>query len=190
MRKEIRRSNPNIHFDLIAECRFSKWHETPQNGLVVSNLLLESTRSQPRTEDDSIPFRDHFRPPVSKRHSWAEVHGDWPMMIVQNLAPLLPDGDQATPRVHLGSYFEVNIGTLESADAPRHRPQLAGEGGLATMPEAELSLQTDGSDVSDYEVLILGISVFCRRPGYIRIFNSCYQQGHHARETWGDWMAG
>ena len=49
-----------------------------------------------------MPFRDHFRPPVSKRHSWEEVHGGWPMMIIQKLAPLLPEGYQAGPRVHLG----------------------------------------------------------------------------------------
>jgi hypothetical protein len=67
-----------------------------------------------------MPFRDHFRPPVSKRHSWGEVHGGWPMMMIQKLAPLLPDGYQAAPRVHLGSDFEVDIGTFENDDAPRH----------------------------------------------------------------------
>ncbi len=104
-----------------------------------------------------MPFRDHFRPPVSKRHSWEEVHGGWPMMIVQKLAPLLPDGYQAAPRVHLGSYFEVDIGTFENDDAPRSRSQMAGDGGVATVPEAELSLETDSSDVSEYEVLIYDV---------------------------------
>ena len=104
-----------------------------------------------------MPFRDHFRPPVSKRHSWEEVHGGWPMMIIQNLAPLLPEGYQAGPRVHLGSYFEVDIGTFENDDAPRARPQLAGDGGVATVPEAELSLETDSGDVSEYEVLIYDV---------------------------------
>ena len=49
-----------------------------------------------------MPFRDHSRPPMSKRHSWDEVHGGWPMMIVQKLPPL-PVGYHA-PRVQLGSY--------------------------------------------------------------------------------------
>ncbi len=37
-----------------------------------------------------MPFRDHFRPPISRRHSWEEVHGGWPMMIIQKFAPVLP----------------------------------------------------------------------------------------------------
>jgi hypothetical protein len=100
-------------------------------------------------ENDSMPFRDHFRPPVSKRHSWEEVHGGWPMMIVQKLAPMLPEGYQAAPQVHLGSYFEVDVGTFETGDVPPSRPQLVGDGGVATLPEAELSLETDSTDVSD-----------------------------------------
>jgi hypothetical protein len=72
-----------------------------------------------------MPFRDHFRPPVSKRHSCEEVHGGWLMMMIPKLAPLLPDGYQAVPRVHLGSYFEVDIGTFENDDAPRHERRSA-----------------------------------------------------------------
>jgi hypothetical protein len=28
-----------------------------------------------------MPLRDHFRPPLSDRRSWEELHGGWPMMI-------------------------------------------------------------------------------------------------------------
>ena len=118
-----------------------------------------------------MPFRDHFRPPVSKRHSWEEVHGGWPMMIVQKLAPLLPEGYQAAPRVHLGSYFEVDIGAFENDDAPTSRPHLAGEGGVATVPEAELSLETDSSDVSEYEVLIYDVQQEKRLVAAIEIIS-------------------
>ena len=118
-----------------------------------------------------MPFRDHFRPPVSKRHSWEEVHGGWPMMIVQKLAPLLPDGYQAAPRVHLGSYFEVDIGTFENDDARRDRTLLPGEGGVATMPEAELSLEAETSDVSEYEVLIYDVQQEKRLVAAIEIIS-------------------
>jgi Protein of unknown function (DUF4058) len=104
-----------------------------------------------------MPFRDHFRPPVSKRHSWEEVHGGWPMMIVQRLAPLLPEGYQAAPRVHLGSFFEVDIGAFENDDAPISERNLVDEGGVATVPQAEISLETDSDDVSEYEVLIYDV---------------------------------
>jgi len=124
-----------------------------------------------KSGDDSMPFRDHFRPPVSKRHSWEEVHGGWPMMIIQRLAPLLPEGYQAGPRVHLGSYFEVDIGTFENDDAPRSHPRLAGDGGVATVPAAELSLETDSSDVSEYEVLIYDVQQEKRLVAAIEIIS-------------------
>ena len=118
-----------------------------------------------------MPFRDHFRPPVSKRHSWEEVHGGWPMMMVQRLAPSLPEGYQAVPRVHLGSYFEVDVGTFENDDAPISRPQLVDNGGVATVPEAELSLETDSSDVSEYEVLIYDVQQEKRLVAAIEIIS-------------------
>jgi Protein of unknown function (DUF4058) len=118
-----------------------------------------------------MPFRDHFRPPVSKRHSWEEVHGGWPMMIIQKLAPLLPEGYQAGPRVHLGSYFEVDIGTFEHDDAPQTHPRSADEGGVATVPQAELSLETDNSDVSEYEVLIYDVQQEKRLVAAIEIIS-------------------
>jgi hypothetical protein len=38
-----------------------------------------------------MPLRDHFHPPVSKRSSWEGFHGGWPMQIVRELAPRLPE---------------------------------------------------------------------------------------------------
>ena len=32
-----------------------------------------------------MPLRDHFRPPVESKHSWDELHGMWPAVIVQHL---------------------------------------------------------------------------------------------------------
>jgi hypothetical protein len=63
-----------------------------------------------------MPLRDHFRPPVSKRSSWEGFHGCWPMRIIEDLAPRLPDGFVAEPRVHLGPEqyaYEVLIFDLE-----------------------------------------------------------------------------
>ena len=60
-----------------------------------------------------MPLRDHFHPPVSKRSSWEGFHGLWPGIIVQQLAPRLPDCFVAEPRVHLGSYYEIDVCTFE-----------------------------------------------------------------------------
>ena len=32
-----------------------------------------------------MPLRDHFRSPLDDVHSWDELHGGWPMMIVRQL---------------------------------------------------------------------------------------------------------
>lgn len=50
-----------------------------------------------------MPLRDHFGPPVDRRHSWDELHGGWPMVIVQKLFEVLPPGFVAAPNVHLGT---------------------------------------------------------------------------------------
>jgi hypothetical protein len=71
-----------------------------------------------------MPLRDHIRPPVSDRSSWEEVHGGWPMVIVQQLVRTLPDPYVAAPRVHLGSEFEVAICAYERVSGDR--PVVAG----------------------------------------------------------------
>jgi hypothetical protein len=58
-----------------------------------------------------MPLRDHFRPPVESRHSWDELYGMWPAVIVQQLYPILPEGYFAAPRVHLGTAFSLDLET-------------------------------------------------------------------------------
>jgi hypothetical protein len=54
-----------------------------------------------------MPLRDHFRPPVDNAASWEELHGGWPMVIVQQLNQKLPPGYVAAPRVHAGAQAEI-----------------------------------------------------------------------------------
>jgi hypothetical protein len=58
-----------------------------------------------------MPLRDHFRSPLDDLHSWDELHGMWPAMIVRQLLTVLPEPYFAAPTVHLGTLFEVDIGT-------------------------------------------------------------------------------
>ena len=80
-----------------------------------------------------MPLRDHFRPPVSKQSSWEGFHGFWPAAMVRNLSDQLPQGYVAEPRVHLGSFYEIDVSTFESDSA---KPPSASErdlnGGVAT----------------------------------------------------------
>src|SRR5262245_58091441 len=52
-------------------------------------------------------------------------------MLVQRLSPALPEGHTAEPRVHLGRYYELDIGGCEEDEngTPRAGP---GSGGVAT----------------------------------------------------------
>lgn len=75
-----------------------------------------------------MPLRDHFRPPLDLRRSWDELHGGWPMMIVQRLAGILPAGYAAAPGVHMGAAFEVDVSAYEM-DEPEAGGEMAADGG-------------------------------------------------------------
>ena len=83
-----------------------------------------------------MPLRDHFHPPLDRRHSWDDLHGGWPAVIVRKLVPQLPDEFVAAPSVHLGPVFE---GMAVATDAP---------------PQPTLTLETDFLGQDEYEVRI------------------------------------
>jgi hypothetical protein len=101
-----------------------------------------------------MPLRDHFRPPVSKRHSWEGFHGGWPMVIIQQLRTRLPAGFVAEPRAHLGAYYEIDVSTYETGDAPFP----PGGGGVATLPWAAtaptVAVETDPAGEYEYSVRV------------------------------------
>ena len=102
-----------------------------------------------------MPLRDHFRSPVNDTHSWDEVHGQWPGELVRHLATMLPAGFRAAPRVHLGSGFEVDVGSYELDDGG---PAAAsgGASGTATLAALAptLTVEADLADEDEYEVRI------------------------------------
>jgi hypothetical protein len=106
-----------------------------------------------------MPLRDHFRPPVWTRSSWEGFHGGWPMAMVQRLSPLLPEDFTAEPRVHLGSYFEIDVCAYE--DEEPKKPWFARQensGGVATAmwapPQPTLTVDVDLGEQYEYEVLV------------------------------------
>jgi Protein of unknown function (DUF4058) len=56
----------------------------------------------------TMPLREHFRLPVSKRVSWEMLFGMWPMAIVQQLRNTLPPGYTAGPSVRVGTFCEID----------------------------------------------------------------------------------
>jgi hypothetical protein len=107
-----------------------------------------------------MPLRDHFRSPVNDRHTWDELHGGWPMMIVQQLFPILPAGYTASPNIHLGKMFEIDVSAYEVDESLETGPATGtGNGGVATAapPQPTLTLETDLSEQDEYEVRIYDV---------------------------------
>jgi len=111
------------------------------------------------SEDHSMPLRDHFRPPVSRQASWEGFHGYWPAAIVRTLSDLLPPGFVAEPRVHLGSFFEIDVSTYAEDEAVSSATKVKDAGGaIATAawapPAPSFAVDAEIPDQYDYEVLI------------------------------------
>jgi Protein of unknown function (DUF4058) len=87
-----------------------------------------------------MPLRDHFRPPVENKHSWDELHGMWPAVIVQQLFPILPKGYVAAPGVHLGMAFEIDVTAYETDES-----------------QPTLTLETELPDQDEYEVRVYDV---------------------------------
>jgi hypothetical protein len=113
-----------------------------------------------------VPLRDHFRPPVSKKSSWEGFHATWPTCIVQQLRKLLPPGFVAEPRVHLGTFMEIDLGALESGDTLRAgfssgNGKSNGAGSTvatawtATLPA--VAVETEPPDEYEYEVRVFDV---------------------------------
>ena len=107
-----------------------------------------------------MPLRDHFRSPLDDVRSWAGVHGGWPMMIVRDLIKVLPEPYFAEPGVHLGSLYEVDIGTYREEVAPSNGDEArkVGQTGSAVAtyapPKPTLTLEPRLPSQDVYEVRI------------------------------------
>ncbi|HSG70611.1 MAG TPA: DUF4058 family protein [Planctomycetaceae bacterium] len=66
-------------------------------------------------EERKMPLRDHFRSPLDDVHSWDGLHAMWPAMIVRQLIEVLPEPYFAEPGVHLGTLYEVDVGTYHES---------------------------------------------------------------------------
>jgi Protein of unknown function (DUF4058) len=111
-----------------------------------------------------MPLRDHFRSPLDDEAAWEGFHGQWPAMIVIDLANRLPPGYVAAPRVHSGAFVEIDVATYEKdfPDVPAGRQEP--NGGVATAvwtpPRATFAVAADLPAQDEYEV-----RVYDRRRG-------------------------
>ena len=134
-----------------------------------------------------MPLRDHFHPPISKRSSWEGFHGGWPMRIVEELAPKLPQGFVAEPRVHLGNYYEIDVSAFEEdAGSASLDPAATGSGSLATSLEASpaptLTIDAEFPDQYAYEVLIFDLARERRLVAAIEIVSPANKDRPESRQ--------
>jgi hypothetical protein len=105
-----------------------------------------------------MPLRDHFHGPVAKMAPWEAVHGGWPMVIVLSLARRLPQRYVAHPRVHLGSFAEIDVSAYEKDLAPTPHVDNGNGGAVATAVWAPsrptLDVVTDLPAQDEYEVRV------------------------------------
>jgi hypothetical protein len=140
----------------------------------------------------SMPLRDHFRPPVSNRSSWEGFHGGWPMAIVGELAPRLPDGFIAEPRVHLGSFYEIDVSTFEQygAASPKRDSEQPASCSVATASEAApaptLSVDVEFPEQYAYEVLVFDLERERRLVAAIEIVSPANKDRPESRQLFVD----
>jgi len=101
-----------------------------------------------------MPLRDHFRPPLDHTHSWDELHGQWPAMMVLKLSDILPEGYVAAPGVHLGTAFEIDVSAYEQDSSAPLAQQAVGGAATWTAPAPTLTLETDLPEQDEYEVRV------------------------------------
>ena len=137
-----------------------------------------------------MPLRDHFRPPVSKRSSWEGFHGGWPMRIVEELAPRLPDGFVAEPRVHLGSYYEIDVCTFEQHDEDDRRgpgsirqSNAAIATALQSLPAPTLTVNAQFPEQYAYEVLIFDLERDRRLVAAVEIVSPANKDRPESRQS-------
>lgn len=80
------------------------------------------------------------------------------MEIVRRLNPQLPENYSAEPRVHLGTYFEIDICAYEEEPQPATTSPTRDRGGTAiatwSPPRPTLAVDADPSEQYAYEVLV------------------------------------
>ncbi len=102
-----------------------------------------------------MPLRDHFNPPLSKRMPWDGLHGAWPALIVLDLNQRLPPEFVASPRIHLGASFEIDVATFAADYADTAVERDSGPATAVWSPPAPtVTLATGLPDQDEYEVRI------------------------------------
>jgi hypothetical protein len=125
-------------------------------------------------ENQFMPLRDHFRPPLDNLRHWEALHSGWPMMIVAGLRRKLPRRYFAEPRVHSGASVEIDVATFEDeGEGVLAAGEGNGPGGVAPAvwapPRPTLAVVTDLPAQDVYEVRVYDEKRHCRLVAAVEI---------------------
>jgi len=108
------------------------------------------------------------------------------MRIVEELAPKLPDGFVAEPRVHLGTYYEIDVSTFEQdpAYALDSSPIASGSAAASTevCPAPTLTVDADFPEQYAYEVLIFDLERQRRLVAAVEIISPANKDRPESRQ--------
>lgn len=107
----------------------------------------------------TMPLKDHFQKPFTKKLPWDAFHAAWSTKIVESLMCQLPKGYVAFPNNHLGYGYEIDVGSWEHSDAGFESDSpVAAESGMATVatapPRPSWVMDADFQEVDQYEVRV------------------------------------
>jgi hypothetical protein len=124
-------------------------------------------------EEQPMPLRDHFRPPLDNLRHWEGFHATWPVMMVALLRRKLPPRYFAEPRVHSEASAEIDVTTFEHEAEGVLAADDRNGGGIATAvwapPQPTLAVVTDLPAQDVYEVLVYDEKRHCRLVAAVEI---------------------
>ena len=131
-----------------------------------------------------MPLRDHFRPPLTHRASWEELHGLWPGIIAVRLNELLPPEFRCGLKVHLGTRVELDVGAFEFENGHANGDEFRPAGGLA-WEAATPTLLLDAEELTppEYEVRVYDQSQSRRLVAVVEIVSPRNKDRTDAREA-------
>jgi hypothetical protein len=94
----------------------------------------------------------------------------------------------AEPRVHLGTFVEIDVGAPETADAPGFQPARTVDRGDApalvwTAEEPVVAVETDPPEEYEYEVLVFDLNRERRLVAAIELVSPAYKDRPQSREV-------
>ena len=131
-----------------------------------------------------MPLRDHFRPPVTDRASWEELHGMWPSIMAMRLNSFLPPEYRSGVKIRLGAEVEIGFGAFEAGRSRGFENGTHSNGAPAWEPSSPtLLLDTEEFAPPEYEVRVYDRSGTRRLVAAVEIVSPANKERAESRDA-------